>query len=283
VRLANPLSGEEPGLTPTLLIGLLKAASVNVGRGHDSVQISEIGRVFHPRAGHPTAPIYGVDRRPTPDELAALDAALPEQPRHVGFVLAGERHRSGWSGAGRAVDWSDAMAVARRVAKNLHLELEVSAASLAPFHPGRCAQLRVGDRVVGHVGELHPRVAEAHGLPGRVAVGELDVDALIEAAPLIGPRPEFSAFPVAKEDFAFIVDEALPAGELQAVVAGASPLLESVRLFDVYTGDQVGAGRKSLAFKVRLRAEDRTLTDADIKAARDQIVAAAATLGAQLR
>src|SRR5690606_15010039 len=124
---------------------------------------------------------------------------------------------------------------------------------------------------------------EAYGLPGRVAVGELDLDALIDSAPLIGPKPDFSAFPVAKEDFAFIVDEAVSAGELQAVVAGASPLLESARLFDVYTGDQVGEGRKSLAFKVRLRAQDRTLTDADIKAARDQIVAAAATLGAQLR
>ncbi|MBC9225199.1 phenylalanine--tRNA ligase subunit beta [Aeromicrobium sp. 636] len=283
VRLANPLSAEEPGLTPTLLIGLLRAASLNIGRGHDSVQISEIGRVFHPRSGDAVAPIYGVDRRPTAEELAALDAALPEQPRHVGFVLVGERERSGWSGPGRPVAWTDALEIARLLAQNLHVELTVEAAQLAPFHPGRCAQLSVGEQVVGHVGELHPKVAEAYGLPGRVAVGELDLDALIDAAPLVGPKPDFSAFPVAKEDFAFIVDEALPAGELESVIAGASDLLESVRLFDVYTGDQVGEGSKSLAFKVRLRADDRTLTEADIKAARDQIVAAAATLGAQLR
>jgi len=283
VTLANPLSAEEPALTPTLLIGLLRAASLNIGRGHDDVQISEIGRVFRPRPGNPAAPILGVDRRPTDDELAALDAALPDQPRHIGFVLAGERTRSGWAGAGRPVDWSDALSVARLVAQNLHVDLEVAPASLAPFHPGRCAELYVGERIVGTAGELHPKVAEAYGLPGRVAVGELNLDLLIELAPAIGPKPEFSAFPVAKEDFAFIVDADVAAGDLQALVAGASDLIESARLFDVYTGDQVGEGRKSLAFKVRLRAQDHTLKEAEIKAAREQIVAAAATLGAELR
>lgn len=283
VSLANPLSAEEPALTPTLLIGLLRAASLNVGRGHDSVQITEIGRVFTPKPGHPTAPILGVDRRPTDEEMAALDAALPDQPRHVGFVLVGERARSGWAGAGRPVAWTDAMAIARRVAEMLHVDLEVGSDAVAPFHPGRCAQLRVGDRVVGHVGELHPKVAEAYGLPGRVAAGELDLDALIAASPAIGPKPDFSAFPVAKEDFAFIVDEAVTAGDLQAAIVSANDLIESARLFDVYTGDQVGAGRKSLAFKVRLRAQDHTLKDAEIKTAREQIVSAAATLGAELR
>lgn len=283
VLLANPLSTEEPGLTPTSLIGLLRAASLNVGRGHDSVEIFEVGRVFHPKAGAPQAPIYGVDRRPSADELAALDAALPEQPRHVGFVLAGQRERAGWAGPGRAVAWSDAVAIARLVAENLHVDLTVANGTGAPFHPGRCAVLLLGDRVVGHAGELHPRVAEAYGLTGRVAVGELDLDALIDASPAIGPKPDFSAQPVAKEDFAFLVDADLPAGDLTAAITGATPLLESVRLFDVYTGDQVGDGRKSLAFNVRLRADDHTLDDAEIKTARAAIVAAAATLGAELR
>lgn len=283
VRLANPLSAEEPALSPTLLVGLLRAASLNIGRGHETVQISEIGRVFRPRAERREAPIYGVDRRPTEEELAALDAALPEQPRHVGFVLVGERQRSGWNAPGRPVSWTDAKAVAQRLADTLHVELQIAPGSLAPFHPGRCARLTLDGEVVGHVGELHPKVAEEYGLPGRVAAGELDLDALIAAAPAIGPKPDFSAFPVAKEDFAFVVDESLPAGELEAAIRGASELLESARLFDVYTGDQVGEGRKSLAFKVRLRAADRTLTDADIKAARERIVSAAAALGAELR
>ncbi len=283
VTLANPLSAEEPGLTPTLLIGLLRAAALNVGRGHETVRISEIGRVFHPKSEHLDAPIYGVDHRPTAEQLAALDAALPDQPRHLGFVLVGEQVRTGWAGAGRPVAWTDAVAVARLVADNLHVELEVTPTTLAPFHPGRCAELRLGETVVGHVGELHPKVAETLGLPGRVAIGELDLDALIAAAPAIGPKPDFSAFPVAKEDFAFIVDADLPAGELHDRIASATDLLETARLFDVYTGDQVGDGRKSLAFKVRLRAPDRTLSEAEIKSAREQIVAAAATLGAELR
>src|SRR5690606_15833784 len=220
VRLANPLSAEEPALSPTLLVGLLRAASLNIGRGHETVQISEIGRVFRPRAERREAPIYGVDRRPTEEELAALDAALPEQPRHVGFVLVGERQRSGWNAPGRPVSWTDAKAVAQRLADTLHVELQIAPGSLAPFHPGRCARLTLDGEVVGHVGELHPKVAEEYGLPGRVAAGELDLDALIAAAPAIGPKPDFSAFPVAKEDFAFVVDESLPAGELEAAIRG---------------------------------------------------------------
>src|SRR5690606_23897475 len=119
--------------------------------------------------------------------------------------------------------------------------------------------------------------------PGRVAAAEIDLDALIAASPEIGPRPEFSAFPVAKEDLAFIVDASVTAESVRAALAGVSGIVESVRLVDVYTGEQVGAGRKSLAFAVRLRADDHTLTDAEIKAAREAMVGAAAALGATLR
>ncbi|MEH3034218.1 MAG: phenylalanine--tRNA ligase subunit beta [Aeromicrobium erythreum] len=283
VLLANPLSAQEPGLTTTLLVGLLRAASLNVGRGHDSVQLSEVARVFRARAEAVEAPIYGVDRRPTPEELAALDAALPHQPFHVGYVLVGERERSGWDGPGRPAAWSDALAIARRVADVLHVELEVRPVVLAPFHPGRAADLVVGDVVVGHAGELHPSVAESFGLPGRVAAGELDLDALVAASPAIGPKPHFSAFPVAKEDLAFLVDRDVPAEQLRAALAGSGELVESVRLFDVYEGDPVPEGQRSLAFAVRLRAADRTLTDADIKAAREAAVQAATGLGAVLR
>ncbi|HPU12923.1 MAG TPA: phenylalanine--tRNA ligase subunit beta [Aeromicrobium sp.] len=282
VLLANPLSAQEPGLTPTLLIGLLRAASLNIGRGHDSVQLSEIGRVFT-KSGGGEAPIYGVQQRPTTAELAALDAALPNQPRHLGMVLVGERQRSGWAGAGRPAAWTDALALVRLVASRLQVKVTIEKASIAPFHPGRCAQIRVGDQVIGHAGEIHPKVAQEYGLPGRVAAAELDLDALIAAAPPIGRKPNFSAYPVAKEDFAFVVDAQLPAGDLVSAIDGSTELLESVRLFDVYAGDQVGIGRKSLALAVRLRAVDHTLTDSEIKAAREKIVTAAATVGAELR
>jgi phenylalanyl-tRNA synthetase beta chain len=283
VMLENSLSAEEPGLTTTLLTGLLRALVLNIGRGHHDVRIVETGRVFQPRAGDPEAPIYGVDRRPTVEELAAIEAALPEQPQHIGLVMAGDAERPGWGVAGRPVIWADAVAIVQHVAEVLHVDLEVRQAQHTPWHPGRCAAIVLDGAVVGHAGELHPRVLKAYGLPPRVVAAEFDLDALIEAAPEIGPRPDFSAYPVAKEDLALVVDANVPAATVHAALLGASELVESVRLFDLYVGDQVPDGKKSLAFALRLRAPDRTLTDGDIKSARDAAVAAAATLGASLR
>lgn len=283
VLLANPLSSEEPGLTTTLLVGLLRAASLNVGRGHESVQVSEVARVFLAREGAAGAPIYGTDRRPTVEEVAALDAALPDQPFHAGWVLVGERQRSGWAGPGRPVAWSDAVAVARRLADVLHVHLAVEQAAVAPFHQGRCAALVLDGRVVGHAGELHPTVLRDHGLPPRSVAGELDLDALLAASPAVGPRPDFSAFPVAKEDLAFVVDASVTAESLRSALASAHEVVESVRLFDVYTGAPVPEGQKSLAFAVRLRAPDRTLKDTEIAEARAALVAAGEGLGGVLR
>jgi phenylalanyl-tRNA synthetase beta chain len=120
-------------------------------------------------------------------------------------------------------------------------------------------------------------------VPERTVAAEVNLDALVAAAPDLGPRPEFSSFPVAKEDLAFIVEESVSAEALHDAVAGASDLIESVRLFDIYTGDQVPAGHKSLAYALRLRAPDRTLTEDEIRAAREAAVSAASALGATLR
>ena len=284
VLLENPLSAEEPGMTTTLLSGLLRSLVLNIGRGHADVAITETGRVFLPQSGDAEAPIYGVDRRPTADELAAFDAALPAQPFHVGLVMSGERVRSGWAGAGRAVTWADAIAVVRHLAETLHVELAVEAADVAPWHPGRCAAIVLGGATIGHAGELHPRVLKAYGLPPRVVAAEVDLDALIAASPAIGPRPDFSSYPVAKEDLALVVDLSVAAGDVEAALSGASPLIESARLFDVYRGGQLDEGKKSLAFALRLRAPDRTLTEDDIRSAREAAVSAAsAASGATLR
>ncbi|NRQ50614.1 phenylalanine--tRNA ligase subunit beta [Aeromicrobium stalagmiti] len=284
VMLENPLSAEDPGMTTTLLSGLLRSLVLNIGRGHSHVHITETGRVFLPQAGEAEAPIYGVDRRPSDDELAALSAALPDQPFHVGVVMSGERVRSGWAGKGRPVQWADAIAIVRHLAAVLHVDLEVRQAQQAPWHPGRCAAFVLDGAVIGHAGELHPRVLKAYGLPARVVAAEVDLDAMIEASPQIGPRPDFSTFPVAKEDLALVVDLTVAAGDLEAALAGSGPLVESARLFDAYVGEQVPEGKKSLAFALRLRAPDRTLTDDDIKAAREAAVAAAhEATGATLR
>ena len=166
---------------------------------------------------------------------------------------------------------------ARVVADALGLELTVRAAVAAPWHPGRCAELLLGEAVVGHAGELHPKVCRAFGVPARTSVAELDLDALLARAGRVPPAPHFSTYPVAKEDVALIVADDLPAAELAATLReGAGPLCESVRLFDVYTGPQVGEGRKSLAFALRFRAPDRTLTEKETAAARDAAVALAA-------
>ncbi|WKN46734.1 phenylalanine--tRNA ligase subunit beta [Nocardioides sp. Arc9.136] len=278
VRLANPLSAEEPSYTTTLLPGLLKAAARNVGRGATGVALFETGTVAFPVDRGP-APIYGVDRRPTAEELAALVDALPLQPLHLAVVLAGERERAGWWGAGREAGWADAIAVVRRLADELGVELTVDAEARTPWHPGRCARLSVGEVVLGHAGELHPKVCKAFGLPARSAAVELDLDALLRTAVDVAPAPEFSTYPVAKEDVALVVDASVRAADVgSALREGAGELLESLRLFDVYTGEQVGEGRKSLAFALRFRAPDRTLTEDETAAARDAAVARAAEL-----
>ena len=276
VRLANPLSSEEPSYTTTLLPGLLRTAARNLGRGAPGVALFETGTVAFP-ADHGPAPIYGVDRRPDADELARLLDAIPVQPLHLGVVLTGERERGGWWGAGREAGWSDAIGVVRRLAAELGVDLDVRAASLAPWHPGRCAEISVAGTLLGHAGELHPKVCQAVGVAPRTAAVEIDLDVLLAHARDVVPGPDFSTFPQAKEDVALVVDAAVTVADVeQALRVGAGELLESIRLFDVYTGEQVEDGRKSLAFALRFRASDRTLTEEETGAARDAAVASAA-------
>ncbi len=276
VRLANPLSSEEPSYTTTLLPGLLRAAGRNLGRGASGVSLFETGTVAFPVDRGP-APIYGVDRRPTAEELTRLIEALPDQPLHLAVALAGERERAGWWGAGRESGWADAIGLVRRLGTELGVEVEVGAATRMPWHPGRCARLAAGGEVLGHAGELHPKVCQAFGLPARSAAAEVDLDALMRHARDVTPGPDFSTYPLAKEDVALVVDRTVSAAEVGAALReGAGELLESIRLFDVYTGEQVGAGRKSLAFALRFRAPDRTLTEEETAAAREAAVALAA-------
>jgi len=276
LRLANPISSEEPAMTTTLLPGLLKAAARNAGHGHPDVALFEAASVTLPRGSVP-APILPVDRRPTEGELDELNKALPEQPLHLALTASGERERSGWWGPGRRAEWTDAVAAVRQVAEALAVDLTVHTAARAPWHPGRCAEFRVGEAVLGYAGELHPRVCQAYGVPSRTAAAEVNLDRLLELAVQVVPGPVFSSYPVAKEDVALVVDADLPAAEVEtALREGAGALLESVRLFDLYTGDQVGPGKKSLAFALRFRAPDRTLTEAEAAEARDAAVALAA-------
>ena len=203
-------------------------------------------------------------------------------------LLAGNAQPAGWWGPGRRVDHSDAIAAVQRIAAIVGVELTVTAdPDHAPWHPGRCARFDLADgTLVGHAGELNPKVVAALTLPARCAAFEVDLDVLLGAAPT---QPKhavaLSTFPVAKEDIALVVDAGVSAADVFAAVRdGAGELLEELRLFDVYAGAQVGEAKKSLAFSLRLRATDRTLTAEDAIAVREAAVAEAARrVGAVLR
>lgn len=304
VTLDNPLASGEPAMRTSVLDTLVGVARRNVGRGLGDLALVEIGLVTVPRrdgsgsgehgrganaGAGPSLAVPPVGVRPDDEVLAALYASVPAQPWHVGGVLTGRREPPGIWGPGRSATWADAVEAVRTLARALRVEISPAAAVRAPWHPGRCAELRAhgpAGAVVGHAGELHPAVTAALELPARTVAFEVDLDALIEAAPddALAARP-VSVYPPAKEDVALVVDDGVPADDvLAAVHEGAGELAEQVRLFDVYVGDQVGPGRKSLAFALRLRAPDRTLTAEETAAVRDAVVAAAARrVGAELR
>jgi len=279
----NPLESDADLMATTLLPGLLDTLQRNVSRGFTDLALYHIGQVVLPSAERAEVPAVGVDGRPTDDELAALAAALPDQPVHVAVVLAGQRQVPGWWGKGEPAVWSDAVRAAMLVAEVSGVDMTVAAADYAPWHPGRCAALSVNGTVVGHAGELHPQVVDALGLPKRTCAMELDLDAV--PVPERRPVPVVSPYPPVLLDVALVVDAAVPAAEVSDVLrTGSGDLLEHLALFDVYTGAQVGAGRRSLAYAMRFRAPDRTLTRDEATAARDAAIALAAErFGAALR
>jgi phenylalanyl-tRNA synthetase beta chain len=273
VKLVNPISDEEPSMQTTLLPTLLRTAERNVGRGSTDLAIFQTGLVFLPRPDAKPAPLPSVEHRPSDEEIQALYDALPVQPLHLGVVLTGARTPTGWWGKGQPSTWSDAIQVARTVTAAVGVEPELRNVELAPWHPGRCAEVSVDGKVIGHAGELHPKVCQAFGLPARSGAVELDLDALIAAGPQSVTAKPFSSYPVAKEDVALIVAADVSAKDVEAALAeGAGELLESIRLFDLYTGEQIGEGKKSLAFALRFRAQDRTLTETEVAEARQAAV-----------
>ncbi|MDR1393010.1 MAG: phenylalanine--tRNA ligase subunit beta [Bifidobacteriaceae bacterium] len=285
VELANPLDSAAPLLRTEILQTLLSVLRRNISRGLTDSGLYELGLVTEPEAGARPAPMPGTDRRPSVEELEQLYGAVPPQPRHLAGLIAGMRQPAGLWGPGRPADWADAVEAALLAGRTLQLELTVEQAVRQPFHPGRCARLLAGQVEVGYAGQLDPRVAEAFGLTGQVAAFEMNLDRLIEAAPVRRSARPVSAQPLAKEDLAFVVEESVTAGDLvEAVKLGVGAICEDVSVFDVYRGGQVPSGYKSVAVALRLRADDHTLTPPEIAAARAGAVRqAAAACGAQLR
>ncbi|MGH3552778.1 MAG: phenylalanine--tRNA ligase subunit beta, partial [Mycobacterium sp.] len=286
-KVLNPLEADRPDLATTLLPGLLEALAHNVSRGIVDVALFAIAQVVQPTEQTRGVGLIPVDRRPTDAEIAGLDASLPRQPQHVAAVLTGLREPRGPWGDGRPAEPADAFEAVRIIARASGIEVALRAAQYLPWHPGRCAQVLVGEAaaedVVGHAGQLHPAVIERSGLPKGTCAVELNLNAMPIVEVL--PAPRVSPFPAVFQDVSLVVDAHIAAQAVEdAIRDGAGELLEDIRLFDVYTGSQVGEDRKSLTFALRFRASDRTLTEDEASAARDAAIRCAnERVGAVLR
>lgn len=289
VEIVNPLAGDRPFLRRELLLTLATTIQRNIHRGIDNVSCYEIGHVYLADPNAPAVPALPGAVKPSDEQLAALDAGLPDQPLHVAAILTGNAQDDGWLGDRRAVDWTDAVEAVRRIAGSIGASIELDQSKPEEFeaawHPGRSARIMAGDTQVGMVGELHPKVDDALGFPHHSAAFEIDLTALFG---MLSNKPvqakPISTFPPVKQDLAFTVPTSVTAHELtEAIRKAAGDMLETIELFDVFTGEQVGDNKKSLAYAVTFRAPDRTLTSQDSEAIRARIVSQAAALGAQLR
>ncbi|HVQ86301.1 MAG TPA: phenylalanine--tRNA ligase subunit beta, partial [Mycobacterium sp.] len=236
-QVLNPLEADRPHLATTLLPALLEALVRNVSRGLPDVALYALAQVVQPTEETHGVELIPVHRRPTDAEIALLDSSLPRQPQHVAAVLAGLRERRGPWGPGRRAETADALEAVRIIARASGIDVSFRAAQHLPWHPGRCAEVLVGETPVGHAGQLHPAVIERSGLPTGTCAVELNLDAIPVVDAL--PAPRVSPFPAVFQDVSLVVPVNVPAQAVaDAVREGAGELLEDIQLFDVFTGPQ---------------------------------------------
>ncbi|MEM6585532.1 MAG: phenylalanine--tRNA ligase subunit beta, partial [Pseudomonadota bacterium] len=267
--LENPISEDMKVMRPSLLPGLLMAAKRNADRGAPSTRAFELGRRY----------FRGSD-------------GLSDERATLGVVLAGEKDPRRWaSGKATQFDAYDAKSVARALLAEAGapvMKLQTMGEAGPQFHPGQSATLRLGPKnVLARFGTLHPATLKAFDLDGPVAAVEIFLDAIPQKKASGGvARPSFTppALQAVTRDFAFLVPEDTPAAGLVRAIMGADKqVITFARVFDVFTGDSLPEGMKSLALEVVLQPQDKTFKDADLKAISDKVVAAAAKLGAELR
>jgi phenylalanyl-tRNA synthetase beta chain len=266
VELANPISADKTVLRHTLLISLLDNVRNNA-RFTNRQQVFEIGNVYYKRDDDP----------------------LPDEPRRLGIILTGPRDEANWTGAGDTsnVDFFDLKGVIEGLLDGLHITgASYERLEHDTYHPGRSALLNVQGTPIGVFGELHPLVAQAFELTGApLLAAELDLDTLLDFVHELHQVEPLPITPSVLQDIALIVPESITAAEVEAVIRRAgTPLLKDVRLFDLYAGDPIPAGSKSLAYNLVYQTDERTLTDAEVARAHQKIVRAAEReLGATLR
>jgi phenylalanyl-tRNA synthetase beta chain len=265
-QLSNPIASDLDAMRPSLLPSLLSAAARNAARGFADLNLFEIGAAF--QSGMPGA-----------------------QTNNAAGLITGNGGRD-WSKSGHAADIFDAkgaLLAALEAAMGSAMTAPVTANAPAWFHPGRSGTIALGPKVLAHFGELHPKILTAFDIKVPASAFEIILDAVPEAkssGSKSKAKAQFSPSPfqAIERDFAFVVDQALAAGELIRAVKNAERvLIDTVTLFDVYEGKGVPEGKKSIAIAVRLQPKDKTLTDAEIEAVSQKILAAAIKLGATLR
>ena len=286
VVLANPMQVESGQLRLTILSGLIDAARRNLSRGLTDLAIFEEGSVFLPTSGYGKAfELPNAESRPSVEVLDSVMATLPAQPKHFAALLTGERVKQQVGVSAQNFDYSDAIALAARIVSATGQELTVRQGSTKGFHPGRTAELLVGETSIGFAGELAPALASDKDLPRRVAALEIDLDVLYSSAPDVLQASPIFGYPAATQDLSLLVPLEVAAGDvLRTIEEGAGELLEQVRLVEDYRSEKLPEGQKSLTFALRFRATDRTLTQAEASESRDAAVALAASkFGATIR
>ena len=264
IEVENPLRAEESILRPALLPGLLRAVAYNAAHGEPDVSLFESGTAF---------------------ALPHEGESLPRERRSLAFVRAHHARRAPHE-PDRPVDVYDATAALIALADELRIaDLRLEAASVDGFHPSRAARVLVDGCRIGVVGEVATAVVDALALVAPVAACELDVDALLAGARREMLAHPVSRFPASTVDLAFVVDDAIPAAAIQTTLVHAGgDLLEHVALFDVFRSAALGPGKVSLAFTLRFRALDRTLTDDEVSTLRGKCIDAVVSAhGAELR
>ncbi len=249
VRVANPFSAEHEYLRTSLRPGLLSALAANQKYEESSIRLFEIGRVFLGR---------GSD--------------LPDERESLSGVISGPRGELSWLGEKGQCDFFDAKGVVEALLAKLGVEANYEAGKVEGLHPGRVARVIVDQTEVGIVGEVHPKVSEGFDLlPQPVAIFEIDISKLLACLKGRARYHPLSRFPRSVRDIAILVDVAVPAKQMLDIIRSV-PLVSHVRLFDLYTGKQVPAGKKSVAFRIAYQSDTRTLTDEESEAAEKEIL-----------
>jgi phenylalanyl-tRNA synthetase beta chain len=265
VTITNPISVERVAMRHSLLASVLEIASENA-RFRERIALFEVGHIFLLRAGQVSAG----------DEVTA-EEMLPDEPRRLALVLTGPRETAGWQGKAdtEPMDFYDLKGFVEGLLEGLHVENAAYRSIEHPsYHPGRVAEVVVDGDSVGQLGQLHPLVCEAYELTEHpLLAAELDVEKLQAATRLQYTVTPVSRYPAVLQDIAVVVSEGVPADQVQAVIVEAGgQLLRDVHLFDLYRGEPVPEGKKSLAYNLTFQADDRTLTEKDANKIRDKIV-----------